>query len=394
MIHRTAKQLNPLNFVPSFNKILLTITIGFGCIQFLFLNHIHNTGKEVVGGNVQQLTRETGAATTSFLPSPESLTTVQFCAEKCRYIAQMCQGLYRDTLSLPAPSCLNYSTTVEEDIYWNDHIKNGGHGIFDERNKQTVKLVHWAAAQARERRGKEQPVLLKPGKTPCEDIFTSYTSPMMFPEEFEFIVKLMTNARPKTYLEWGCGTSTSFYPLLASGEVIAIDGYPPWCKQVGEEPRVSCMGDGGEQRLHLYCPALLGADGITKLPLLKVGKIPKSTPTEDIEAGMNIYVSDALDQAMTERNVSSFDVALVDGRFRVQCALKLLPFLNEDSVLLMHDLWVRYETYRAIFDYYYVIGYARSVVAFKKKPGLSKEDETNVYKKYMTREHLKWTDVA
>ena len=44
----------------------------------------------------------------------------------------------------------------------------------------------------------------------------------------EFIVKLFANAKPATYLEWGTGTSTSFYPLLASGSVYAIDGYPPW----------------------------------------------------------------------------------------------------------------------------------------------------------------------
>ena len=63
---------------------------------------------------------------------------------------------------------------------------------------------------------------------PCEEVPSKNNQPMMFPEEFEFITKLMANRKPETYLEWGCGTSTSFYPLLASGKVVAIDGYPPW----------------------------------------------------------------------------------------------------------------------------------------------------------------------
>ena len=76
---------------------------------------------------------------------------------------------------------------------------------------------------------------------------------------------------------------------------------------------------------------------------------------------------------MEEGSVTKFDVALVDGRFRLQCALKLLPYLHSESVLLMHDFWLRIPAYKDVLDYYYVIGYARSVVALKKKPGLSLE---------------------
>lgn len=40
----------------------------------------------------------------------------------------------------------------------------------------------------------------------------------------EFVVKVFANAKPQNYLEWGTGTSTSFYPLLAESKVYAIDG--------------------------------------------------------------------------------------------------------------------------------------------------------------------------
>lgn len=223
---------------------------------------------------------------------------------------------------------------------------------------------------------------------------TSNTGPMMFPEEFEFITKLMANLQPKTYLEWGCGTSTSFYPLMASDTVVAIDGYPPWCKQVGEEPRVKCMIEE-ERRLRFHCPRLLAADGVTELRLLGVGKIPKAASDADVESAMDIYVN-SVSRSTSETNVTKFDAALVDGRFRVQCALKLLPYLDPDSVVLIHDFWVRINAYGVVLEYYDVIGYARSVVALKKKTGLFEtlEEESNVYKKYMKREFLTWLDIG
>ena len=106
---------------------------------------------------------------------------------------------------------------------------------------------------------------------------------------------------------------------------------------------------------------------------------------------MDIYVN-SLSRSFNETGVRMFDVALVDGRFRVQCAIKLLPYLHDDSVLLMHDFWVRIKSYGAVLEYYDVIGYARSVVALKKKKGL--ESEADIYKKFMNRESLDWLDIG
>ena len=33
--------------------------------------------------------------------------------------------------------------------------------------------------------------------------------------------------------------------------------------------------------------------------------------------------------------------ALVDGRFRVACALRLLEFIGDDSIVIIHDFWFR-----------------------------------------------------
>lgn len=314
---------------------------------------------------------------------PEPLDTVEFCAEKCRYVPEMCtENRYRDHLSFPAPSCLQYSLTVPDDIYYSSMLSGGTQDVHTKRDLATIELVSWAAARARERREARGEVIAR-----CEDIPTEHAAPMMFPEEFEFVVKLLTNSQPENYLEWGCGKSTSFYPLLASGDVFAIDGYPPWCAQVSEEPRVNCMS-AKEKRLHFYCPELLAPDG-TKLELLATGRLSSKSSDADVEAAMDQYVN-----AIDKLNVTYLDVALVDGRFRVQCALKLLPYLSSDSVLLIHDFWVRYKPYHDVLDYFDVIGYARSVVAMKKKTdlNLSDEEEKDVYKKFMTREHAAYVE--
>ena len=135
------------------------------------------------------------------------------------------------------------------------------------------------------------------------------------------------------------------------------------------------------------CPELYGADGVTKVELKETGRIEISTPQADVEAAMSIYVN-----AIDKLNVTTLDIALVDGRFRIQCALKLLPYLTNDSVLLLHDFWIR-KPYHKVLDYYNVIGYARSVVALKKKGGFSEEQEKNVYQNYMKYDAIPWMEL-
>ena len=183
--------------------------------------------------------------------------------------------------------------------------------------------------------------------------------------------------------------STSFYPLLVSGNVYAIDAYPPWCEQVTKEPRVQCMIEK-EKRLQYACPELTGADGVAKLNLFETGRLSRGAPIPDVEAAMSIYVN-SIEKLGIEKPL---DMALVDGRFRVQCAVKLLPYLHHDSVLLMHDFWIR-KPYHVVLDYYDVIGYARSAVALKKKMEiLSAEQEKNEFKKFMTYESIPWVEFS
>ena len=158
------------------------------------------------------------------------------------------------------------------------------------------------------------------------------------------------------------------------------------CQKVMSEPRIHCMTND-EKRMHFMCPELYGADGVTKVELKETGRIEASTAQKDVEAAMSIYVN-----SIDKLSVTTLDMALVDGRFRIQCALKLLPYLTNDSVLVLHDFWIR-KPYHKVLEYYNVIGYARSVVALRKKGDLSEEQEKNVYQNYMKYNEIPWMEL-
>eukprot|EP00959_Pyramimonas_sp_CCMP1952_P063885 1334677-Pyramimonas_sp.AAC.1 len=156
----------------------------------------------------------------------------------------MCsEGLYGET-HWPAPKCLERSVDLQGDIYYfrkdPPALQPTSRKLHDERHKMTVRLVKWAARAARSRylqqNNKKDPL------APCEErIWSNHQLPAMFPEEFEMIVKTMARAKPRTYLEWGSGVSTAFFPLLASGQVRVIDNNPPWCARVQSNQAVQCM---------------------------------------------------------------------------------------------------------------------------------------------------------
>jgi hypothetical protein len=49
-----------------------------------------------------------------------------------------------------------------------------------------------------------------------------------------------------------------------------------------------------------------------------------------------------------------FDVVLIDGRARRLCALKVIPYLKPDSIVIIHD-WCLRPMYHCVLDYYDVV---------------------------------------
>jgi hypothetical protein len=70
-------------------------------------------------------------------------------------------------------------------------------------------------------------------------------------------------------------------------------------------------------------------------------------------------------------NVKLFNKVFIDGRGRGFCALKVLNYINEDSLVFIHDFWTREcRGYFEVFKYYDIIDYTTSkegLIILKKK---------------------------
>ena len=74
------------------------------------------------------------------------------------------------------------------------------------------------------------------------------------------------------------------------------------------------------------------------------------------------------------------DIILIDGRFRVACALDIFSKIRKDTIVLIHDYMRDY--YHIVEDYYYKIKEWDTLAAFIKKPNIS-AIPSDVYNKYI-----------
>lgn len=66
-------------------------------------------------------------------------------------------------------------------------------------------------------------------------------------------------------------------------------------------------------------------------------------------------------------NGQIYDLVLIDGRFRVACALHTLGVINDQSVVLIHDYKIRPQ-YQVIEQFYNIVSCVDTLYVFKKKP--------------------------
>ena len=66
-----------------------------------------------------------------------------------------------------------------------------------------------------------------------------------------------------------------------------------------------------------------------------------------------------------------FDVALIDGRARRLCALKIIPYLKPNAIVIIHD-WCLRASYHCVLDYYDLVDKVdntpQTIATFKLKP--------------------------
>jgi len=155
--------------------------------------------------------------------------------------------------------------------------------------------------------------------------------------ERELIEKYIT---PNTImLEWGSGGSTSHFGKLVK-ELYSIEHDFNWYNKVKK--------DKGDNVTLTYVPT----NGIYN----------PTIPTKDEQFEDYINYVDRINK--------KYDLVFIDGRARVACSEKIIPYLNENAVVFIHDFWAREPLRNGPFDWYEEIESVKegqSMVALKVK---------------------------
>lgn len=148
-------------------------------------------------------------------------------------------------------------------------------------------------------------------------------------------------------LEFGCGGSTG--TLLEAGilRLTSVDSDAAWLDRVGGDHRCAAALEAGRLRL---LHADIGPVAEWGWPA-HAGALPR----------WPAYWRNAWEAA------GEVDLVLVDGRFRVACALAGVPRLAEGAVLLVHDFWTRPHYRAPLLRHFALAGSAGSLALLEPR---------------------------
>ena len=164
------------------------------------------------------------------------------------------------------------------------------------------------------------------------------TVPMMCDEDIKFIESFLTSK--DIFLEWGSGGSTMYFSSKVK-KYYSIEHDVIWANA-------------------LYFNIPSNVEYYQVFP-----NLPLSDP-------FTLYdeIKDYVNK-VDDLNVKTFNKVLIDGRGRRFCAIKVLPYLDKNSIVFIHDFWGREcRGYFEVFKYYDIIDYTTSnegLIALKKK---------------------------
>lgn len=163
--------------------------------------------------------------------------------------------------------------------------------------------------------------------------------PWMSDQEIDLIKKYLSE--DKVMLEWGSGGSTcTFAPLVK--EYYSIEHNKKWYEDVDT-----------------YLSKQKFREKVFNF--LVEPDFPRTIPTKYEEFKSYIEYVDTINK--------NYDIVLIDGRARVECAKYVIPCLNDDAVVLVHDYFPR-SHYYSINQYYEridAVTSGQSIAAFKLK---------------------------
>jgi hypothetical protein len=172
-------------------------------------------------------------------------------------------------------------------------------------------------------------------------------SPAMSPAEQALL--RAAAGRATRMVEFGAGGSTLLLLEAGEGRLVTVENDPAWLARLAESPR--CAAAAAEGRW-AQVPVDQGPVGEWGWPLDAARRDDGAT-----------YVNAPWSE-MPEP-----DFVLVDGRYRVACALAALSRMGPEGRVAVHDFWPR-PHYRTLLESADLDAMAGSLVLLRPKPGL------------------------
>ena len=173
------------------------------------------------------------------------------------------------------------------------------------------------------------------------------------PKEIDLIQSYLSDK--KIMLEYGCGGSTTIFPRYVK-KYYSIEHNLDWFWNVQQEIYNDKLDN---VEIHL-CDIPKGVptkreefwerydDNI----LYASEHVDTNIPSfEDCVYPKDKYVWNEYIDYVDKLNVKLFDVILIDGRARTDCAYKVLNYIDKGSIVFIHDFWPRSE-YHKVFEWY------------------------------------------
>lgn len=182
-----------------------------------------------------------------------------------------------------------------------------------------------------------------------------YTIQMMHRAEVDLISSYL---RPTdVYVEYGSGGSTiNFSPLVA--RAYSVEHNCEWADYITRLVREH-VHHAAYTNLNIHCVSI--TPGF------------REWGTHSFYEHANYKQFREYVDAIDTFKEPSFDRVFIDGRARLACALKVLPYLKPDSLVFIHDFFSRTNLYGAVLQYYDEI--ARVLAVRNDDPTLGPIDE-------------------
>lgn len=194
-----------------------------------------------------------------------------------------------------------------------------------------------------------------------KEIPTSYPF-VMYDEEKDLLKKTLKSS--KHYLEFGSGGSTLFALINSTAEIISVDTNLPWLNFL---KKYKIVRNNLNQRLFIHFVDI----GPTKF----WGYPVDDSHTEKFE--------NLSSDIFSQMDVSKIDTILIDGRFRVACAMMsiLKCHANPNLKILIHDYSIR-DTYSIVENFLEISDFSKTLYSFRIKNDINMSEVNNYYEQY------------